>query len=136
MRIASAILVAIIGLMAVMLAPQYAQVTRVIDGDTIEVRSLTGATARVRYIGIDTPEMDEAGGPEAKAANEKLVGGAWIKMQSDVSDKDVYGRLLRYVYTDGIMVNAQLIRLGHAKAVRYEPDTSNARTFENIERGR
>jgi len=94
-----------------------AQVTRVVDGDTIEV-SIGGTLYRVRYIGIDTPETVAPDrpvgcyGPEASAANKALVEGKTVTLEKDVSDVDQYGRLLRYVYVGSTFVNAELVRQG------------------------
>jgi hypothetical protein len=48
-----------------------ATVTRIIDGDTIEVR-MNSAVYKVRYIGMDTPEPAQHFGPQATAANRAL----------------------------------------------------------------
>jgi len=98
------------------------RVSRVIDGDTIEVEG----GWRVRYIGIDTPEIHpqiERYGAEAAAKNRDLVEGRVVRLESDQTDRDRYDRLLRYVYVDGLFVNAELVRLGYAHAVAYPPDT-------------
>src|SRR3990167_2207640 len=76
-------------------------VSRVVDGDTIELN--TGE--KLRYIGIDTPEINYGKDPEcfaqqAKEFNKKLVEKKVIKIEKDVSEKDKFGRLLRYVYVD------------------------------------
>ena len=95
---------------------------RVIDGDTIEI----AGGAHVRYIGMDTPETYpkvEFYGPEAKAKNIELVEGKLVTLEKDVSETDKYGRLLRYVYVDGVFVNGELVRLGYARAAAYPPDT-------------
>jgi micrococcal nuclease len=103
------------------LPPDTALVTRVIDGDTIAIEG----GYRVRYIGIDTPEMGpepEAFALEALAANQKLVAGRIVRLEKDVSETDKYGRLLRYVYVDDIFVNAELVKQGLAQAKAYPPD--------------
>ena len=95
--------------------PATARVTRVIDGDTI----IIDGGYRVRYIGIDTPEVYpvvEAFGIEAWQANRRLVEGREVRLQSDVSETDKYGRLLRYVYVDNTFVNAELVKQGLARA--------------------
>jgi len=51
----------------------------------------------------------------------------------DVSQRDRYGRLLRYVYTDGLMVNAELVREGFARSLAFPPDTRYARCFSALE---
>ena len=106
---------------------QYAVVVDVVDGDTIRVR-IDGQTFRVRYIGIDTPELEREGepaewmGPEAKSQNEALVVGKNVFLEKDVSDTDRYGRLLRYVWVGRTMVNGEMVRLGYAQAITYPPD--------------
>ncbi len=93
-------------------------VTRVIDGDTIELE--TGE--KVRYIGIDTPEKDECYFEAAKRENELLVLDKRVKLEKDVSETDRYGRLLRYVEAGEIFVNDYLVRSGYALASSYPPD--------------
>lgn len=99
-------------------------VARVIDGDTIEI----GGGERVRYIGMDSPEMALDGKPadcwaqKATDKNRELVSGKIVELRKDVSDRDKYGRLLRYVFVDGIFVNSELVREGFASAWAYPPD--------------
>jgi micrococcal nuclease len=112
----------------------HARVVRVIDGDTIEIED----GARVRYIGIDTPEVypyTEFYGEEALQKNRELVEGKAVRLEADVTDKDQYGRLLRYVYVDGLFVNAELVRLGYARAFPYPPDTSHQELLSRLEDG-
>jgi micrococcal nuclease len=99
-----------------------ALVTRVTDGDSIEV-DVNGVAFRVRYIGMDTPEMnDEPLAEEARLKNIELVAGKSIWMIRDLSEADRYGRLLRYVIADGIFVNRELVLLGLARAGYFPPD--------------
>lgn len=111
---------------------EVATVVAVIDGDTIDV-DLNGRTYRVRYIGINTPEYDEACYWEATNANAVLVEGQTVTMYRDVSETDRYGRLLRYVYVGDTFVNAVLVADGWAEAVEYPPDVSYADYFEELE---
>ncbi len=107
-------------------------VTKVIDGDTIIVEG----GYRVRYIGIDTPETYprmEAFGMEAWQANRQLVEGKEVRLEKDVSETDKYDRLLRYVYVDDTMVNAELVKLGLAEAKAYPPDTKYQNYLERLE---
>jgi len=127
----------ILALILTLLAPgcnrvseDVALVTRIIDGDTIEIEG----SIRVRYIGIDTPEIGEPYYLEAKEANLNLVGGKRIQLEKDVEDKDEYGRLLRYVWVDGIMVNAELVRLGYAYSYSYPPNLKYQAHFLQLER--
>lgn len=110
-------------------------VARVIDGDTIELAD--GRT--VRYIGIDTPETvhptkeQECYGPEATARNQQLVEEKVIELQSGVEDTDQYGRFLRYVYVDGVFVNAQLVAEGYAYASSYGPERRYQQVFAQLQ---
>lgn len=118
---------------------QVARVTRVIDGDTIEV-AIEGQTFSVRYIGMDTPETVAAGrpvecfGPQASARNKELVDGRTVELEKDVSETDRYGRLLRYVYVDGRMVNELLVAEGFAQVSTYPPDVKYADRFLEAQR--
>ena len=90
----------------------------------------------MRYIGIDTPEIYpevEAFGREARQANRRLVEGKEVHLERDVSETDKYGRLLRYVYVDGVFVNAELVKQGLARAKTYPPDTKYQDYLEKIE---
>ena len=112
--------------------PDTARVTQVIDGDTITIEG----GYRVRYIGIDTPEIHpelEAYGMEALEANRRLVEGKEVRLERDVSETDKYGRLLRYVYADDIFVNAELVRQGLAEAKAYPPDIEYQDYLEELE---
>lgn len=113
--------------------PESARVTRVIDGDTIAIEG----GYRVRYIGIDTPEVypqREAYGMEAWKVNRQLVEGKEVRLERDVSETDKYGRLLRYVYVDDTFVNAELVRLGLATVKAYPPDIKYQNLLEQLER--
>jgi len=113
-----------------------AQVTRVIDGDTIDV-TIYGQSYRVRYIGIDTPEVypnEEPYGLEATLKNRELVEGKTVTLEKDISETDKYGRLLRYVYVDDLFVNGELVRLGYAEAVSYPPDVKYQEVLSELER--
>lgn len=90
----------------------------------------------MRYIGIDTPEIypqPEPFGNEAWQANRRLVEGKRVRLERDVSETDKYGRLLRYVYADGVFVNAELVRQGLAWAKAYPPDTKYQDYLEQLE---
>jgi micrococcal nuclease len=105
-------------------AEESAKVERVIDGDTIKLES--GQV--VRLIGIDAPESVapekpvQCFGPEASEESKRLLEGKEIRMEKDVSEKDQYGRLLRYVWVGDIFVNDYLVRNGFARADNFPPD--------------
>ncbi len=119
-------------------APAAPLVTRVIDGDTIEV-DIDGTIYKVRYIGIDAPELDDerpefcALAQEATRYNRQLVEGKTVRLEKDISETDRYGRLLRYVYVDDTFVNAELVRQGLAWVKVYEPDTKYQDILEEAE---
>ncbi|MBA3871527.1 MAG: thermonuclease family protein [Chloroflexota bacterium] len=111
-----------------------AQVTRIIDGDTIDVKMANGTTERVRYIGMNTPESDQVCYSEATQANSIFVSGKSVRMVKDISDRDVYGRLLRYVYVGDLFVNRALVEQGYAEAVLYDPDRAHYDEFVTLEK--
>jgi micrococcal nuclease len=104
--------------------PTEAKVVRIVDGDTIEV-DIGGMTFQVRYIGIDSPEADAPLGPEATEANRQLVEYETVRLVADVSEVDDFDRLLRYVYVGDLFVNAEMVRLGYARAVSYPPNVAH-----------
>jgi endonuclease YncB( thermonuclease family) len=120
-----------------------AKVVRIVDGDTIVVR-LGGRDVHLRYIGMDTPETVKPDtpvqwmGPEASAANARLVEGRTVVLEKDVSETDRYGRLLRYVWLhDGdrwTMVDLELVRLGYAQVETDPPDVRYADLFVAAQR--
>lgn len=114
----------------------YVYVKRVVDGDTIEIED----GSKVRYIGIDTPEMsqkkdkeDECFAKEATQKNKDLVEGKYVRLEKDVSETDRYGRLLRYVYVGEEMVNEILVRDGYASAVTFPPDVKFETLFRKVQ---
>lgn len=109
------------------------QVSRVIDGDTIEVL-IGGQSFRVRYIGMDTPETGDRFGDEATGANADLVRGQTVTLVKDVSETDRYGRLLRYVFVREVFVNRELVLEGYATASTYPPDVACAEAFLEAQR--
>lgn len=111
---------------------ELAEVVRIIDGDTIDVR-LNGTVERVRYVGVNTPERDEACYREAVEANRRLVEGQMVRLARDVSERDRFDRLLRYVYVGETFVNRELIVQGYAEVVRYDPDSAYWEEFRDLE---
>jgi endonuclease YncB( thermonuclease family) len=113
-----------------------ALVTNVIDGDTIEV-DVNGNIYKVRYIGMDTPEITnppEEISQEAASKNIELVFGKKVIMYKDVSETDRFDRLLRYVLVEDVFVNYELVRSGFAKAISYPPDTACDSMFAEAEK--
>jgi micrococcal nuclease len=99
-----------------------ATVTKVIDGDTIEV-NLNGQTVTVNYIGVGAPEAGACYGTQATAANSSLVNGKRVVLEKDEVDADVNGALWRYVYLlDGRMANEEMMRSGSARTAIERPN--------------
>jgi micrococcal nuclease len=107
-------------------------VTRVIDGDTIEV-SINGDIYTVRYIGIDTPEEGQPFNHEASYNNENLVNDKTVTLIKDVSETDRYDRLLRYVIVGDTFVNYRLVEKGYALPAIYPPDVACQSNFAQAE---
>ena len=109
------------------------KVVRVIDGDTIEIEGGT----RVRYIGIDAPEFfadkKECFAVAATDKNIALVQGQMVRLEKDISEKDKYDRLLRYVWRDQVLVNEELVRQGFARVWSYPPDVKYQERFLRAE---
>ncbi|HEX6153238.1 MAG TPA: thermonuclease family protein [Solirubrobacterales bacterium] len=104
-----------------------AYVTRVVDGDTVEVQ-LHGEEEDVRYIGVDTPETVKPGapvdcfGPQASSFNHRLVERRRVRLVFGPERRDQYGRLLAYVYLGDRFVNAELVRRGFARTLFIPPN--------------
>jgi len=129
-----------------------AQITRVIDGDTVElqiesIENITvenlseGELVKVRYIGANTPETVhpfmpvEEFGREASRLNTSLVSGKQVFLELDVEHWDPFGRLLAYVYLDKegyAMVNAVLVGAGFAYSSPYPPNVRYESVFRTL----
>ncbi len=106
------------------------RVTEVIDGDTFVLDD----SQTVRLIGINTPETGEPGADIARDALGRMVLGRNVTLESDLRDKDDYGRLLRYVFIGDRSVNAEMIRMGYAEVRFYPPDTLYQSEYAELER--
>ena len=114
------------------------EVTRVVDGDTIEV-DYGGEEEDVRYIGVDTPESVKPDTPvqcyalPASHFNERQVDGQRVRLVFDAERRDDYDRLLAYVYVGERFVNAELVRRGYARTLEIAPNTRFADLFDRLE---
>ncbi len=118
---------------------EQAKVTRVIDGDTIEVE-IGGEQKKVRLIGIDTPETVDPRravgcfGKEASDETKRVLESKQVSLEKDVSETDKFGRSLRYVYLKLddetiLFVNDYLVRQGFAHALTFPPDIKYSQRF-------
>ncbi len=112
-------------------------VKRVIDGDTIEI----AGGDRVRLIGMDTPETVDPKRPvgcygkeASRFTSSLLPPGTVVRLVGDVEQRDRYGRLLAYVYrrSDGLFVNAELLRRGFAQILTIPPNVAHTDEFTAI----
>ena len=112
------------------------RVTRVLDGDTIE---LQGGT-RVRYEGMDAPEKNAAFGLSSTKLNQELVGNKDVLVVPTQERWDQYGRLLAYVYVGDVLVNEKMIEEGYARLFLYrgqKPEKyDRLKAAEDFARGR
>ncbi len=86
----------------------YAHVTRIIDGDTIEIRN----NESVRLLGINTPEKGEAYYLEAKEFLESLVLNKTVKLEFTNDRYDKYGRILAYILLENENINVKIVKNG------------------------
>ena len=100
-----------------------------LDGDTIKLSNGN----IVRLICIDTPETNEPGWEGAKNYLSNLILNKKVSLEKDVSETDRYGRLLRYVYLEEVLVNGELVKKGYARVYRYPPDTKLCDELEKLE---
>ncbi len=116
------------------------KVTRVVDGDTLEV-DFNGTSEKVRLIGIDTPESVH---PDADRNVEEgkltfgytknYLEGKEIALEFDVQERDKYGRLLAYVWIDGEMYNKHLLNIGYAQVATYPPNVKYVDDFTALQK--
>lgn len=105
------------------LVVQRAKIVRVIDGDTMLVDLANGPNARVRLLGIDTPEVfggKECWGPQASRLAKKILPrGTRVVLRSDRSQplKDRYHRLLRYLQVQKYDISKVQLLLGNARVL-------------------
>lgn len=117
--------------------PLSGRVAEVFDGDTI----LLDSGEKIRYLGIDAPELTHDGNPadchgtEAKEVNAGFVFHKRVTLQYDKEHQDVHGRLLAYVFSpEGKCVNAELLRGGHAYVYRTSEGFSKLSEFLSCQR--
>jgi micrococcal nuclease len=115
-----------------------ATVTRVVDGDTVEISPSVEGLSTVRLIGVDTPETHGATqpyGPEASDFTCQYLEGKEVSLELDVEKVDPYGRLLAYVYLpNGEMFNEVLVEEGYAQVATFPPNVKYVDRFLEAQR--
>jgi endonuclease YncB( thermonuclease family) len=116
-----------------------ATVTRVVDGDTIEV-DFEGKTLDVRLIGIDTPETVDPSepvgcyGPAASHFTTNEIEGEHVRLEFDVERLDQYERTLAYVWLGDELFNETLVARGFATVTTYPPNVKYVDRFLSAQR--
>ncbi len=121
---------------------KYLRVTKVVDGDTFWVDNGSKKGLKVRLIGIDAPESRKSFnkevqyfGKESAAYLTGLIAGKKVKLVSDITPLDRFGRTLSYVYLeDGTFVNAELIKKGYAVVMTLAPNVEYAEYFVGLQK--
>lgn len=115
------------------------RITRVVDGDTAYARFSDGREEKVRFIGIDAPEINhhekgrEPFGPEAEEYAREVLTGRRLYLEFDLGERDQYGRLLAYLWLEvperlndqnirAHMFNAIMLTEGYAVQVTFKPN--------------
>ena len=116
-----------------------ADVIRVVDGDTAQMELDVGDEEGVRFIGVDTPESVAPGQPvecygkKASRFTTGLIEGQRVTLRFGEERRDVYDRLLAYVYLGDRFVNAELVRLGYARTLEIAPNVDHADRFARLQ---
>ncbi|MDQ0896303.1 MULTISPECIES: stalk domain-containing protein [unclassified Paenibacillus] len=114
-------------------------VSSVVDGDTIKI-DWNGKTESIRLIGVDTPETEHPNKPvqeygkEASEFTKAQLTGKTVYVEVDVDQRDRYGRLLGYVYTeDSVMFNARLVAEGYGQVATFPPNVRWVELFKSLQ---
>ncbi|MFH0754320.1 MAG: thermonuclease family protein [Candidatus Omnitrophota bacterium] len=124
-------------------------VVYVYDGDTVKLAN----GEKVRLLGIDTPESSEnkklirdvqrSGksvqeilqmGHLSAGYTRSFLAGRRVRLEFDIERRDKYGRLLAYVYrvSDGLFINAEIIKNGFAYPMTIPPNVRYADIFKKL----
>ncbi len=126
------------------------KISKVIDGDTAYALMPDGSEEKLRFIGVNSPEINhptkglEPYGPEAEAFTRSQLAGKNIWLEFDASERDQYGRMLAYLWLEipaefsdqeirAKMFNARLLLEGYAVQVIFEPNVKYVDFFSNYE---
>ncbi len=120
----------------------YVTLSRVVDGDTLEVLK-DGRKQKVRLIGIDCPESVHAdsslntrfGERASQFTKSVLSNESRVELRYDKQGEDLYGRILAYVYLDdGRMLNEIILEEGFAQTLFIKPNVRYQNRFERLEK--
>ena len=97
-----------------------ANVTRVIDGDTVEV-DLAGSKEKIRLLGINTPEIKQPYHDQARDFLREKIEGKEVVLERGNENKDKYSRLLRFIFLGKEFINEEVLQEGFANFYEYTP---------------
>ena len=116
-------------------------VSRVVDGDTVEVTPAVDGLTEVRLIGVDTPETshptygEQPYGQQAKEFTVTRLEGKRVALEFDLEKVDPYGRLLAYVWVaNSRMFNEVLLKEGYAQVATFPPNAKYVERFQEAQR--
>jgi micrococcal nuclease len=106
------------------------RITEIIDGDTV----VASGGERIRLLGINAPEEGMYFYSESAEVLEIILINKDVKLEKDVSDRDIYGRSLRYIFMNDLFVNLEMVKRGFANIYTYPPDVKYAGEILEAER--
>jgi len=115
------------------------RVTKVVDGDTLDISPAVDGMDRVRLIGVDTPETNEPGcevqpyGPDASRFTTSELLGEEVGLEFDEDRDDRDDRLLAYVHKDSELFNETLLEEGYAQVYIVSPNDEYEERFEEAQ---
>lgn len=91
------------------------------DGDTATFEDIiTGERFRLRFLGVDTPEVYAGEDPWGLAASRytkaRLNEATTIVLEAEGARKETYGRYLGFVWVDGVLLNLEIIEQGYSNS--------------------
>ena len=114
--------------------------SKCVDGDTAYFL-VNENEIKVRFLAIDTPESvstNVSEQPFGKEASDytcnKISNANEIVLEYEKNKTDKYGRILAYVYIDGVMFNKMLLQSGMAKIATYPPNVKYVEEFKVLEK--
>ena len=109
------------------------QVLSIQDGDTLTVL-LDGHKEKVRLIGVGAQESSQARwGKQARDALKTLVQGQTVRLETDVTKRDQYQRLLAYVYVGDTFVNLEMVQQGEAVIYTVPPNVAHLEEYRKAQ---
>lgn len=111
--------------------PEYDVVEKsVYDGDTMRVRSRTGAVLKIRFACIDAPELKQQLGQESRDTLRSYVNEVNGKVKVNIVDTDRYGRSVAEVWTKGGLLQSRMV--GSGMAFAYDQYSKNCPNWNAV----